>query len=159
MAKLRLQFIHIFIILTLIFIDQRSKELLLELAVNLPITVTSFFNIVLAWNSGVTFGLFNNSGSFIFTIISWGTILVSIFLIVLMVREKCPAKSLPLALIIGGAIGNIMDRFRYGAVVDFLDFHIENYHWPAFNFADSFIVIGVFLYLITSYMKEKNEKT
>ncbi len=141
-------------ILTLVFVDQYSKGLILDLSVKLPIKVTSFFNLVLAWNSGVTFGLFNNGGQIVFNIISWGTILISTFLIVLMAREKFLAKSIPLALIIGGAIGNIMDRFKYGAVVDFLDFYISKYHWPAFNFADSFIVVGVFLYLITSHMKE-----
>lgn len=154
MKKIHLHLIHIVMILTLVFVDQYSKGLILDLSIKLPIKVTSFFNLVLAWNSGVTFGLFNNSGQFIFNIISWGTILISIFLIVIMAREKFLARSIPLALIIGGAIGNIMDRFKYGAVVDFLDFYISKYHWPAFNFADSFIVAGVFLYLITSHMKE-----
>lgn len=154
MVKLRLHFIHILIILMLVLVDQYSKGFILDLADKLPIKIASFFNIVLALNSGVTFGLFNNAGTMIFNIINWGTILISAFLIVLMAREKFLAKSIPLALIIGGAIGNIMDRLRYGAVIDFLDFHIAKYHWPAFNFADSFIVIGVFLYLVTSNMKE-----
>lgn len=154
MVKLRLHFIHILIILMLVLVDQYSKGFILDLADKLPIKIASFFNIVLALNSGVTFGLFNNAGAMIFNIINWGTILISAFLIVLMAREKFLAKSIPLALIIGGAIGNIMDRLRYGAVIDFLDFHIAKYHWPAFNFADSFIVIGVFLYLVTSNMKE-----
>tara|TARA_R110002050_G_scaffold70425_2_gene151824 strand:- start:47734 stop:48213 length:480 start_codon:yes stop_codon:yes gene_type:complete len=158
MLRLRLHLIHIVIILTLIFADQYSKELILELAATLPVQMASFFNIVLAWNSGITFGLFNNGGDLVFNIISWGTIAVSAFLVFLMAKEKCLAKSIPLALIIGGAIGNIMDRFKHGAVIDFLDFHLSGYHWPAFNFADSFIVIGVCLYLATSYIKEKHEK-
>jgi len=154
MAKFRLYLIQVIIILTLVFSDQYSKELILEASIKFPINVSSFFNIVLAWNSGVSFGLFNNGGEIIFNIINWGTILISAFLILLMLREKFLVKSIPLALIVGGAIGNIIDRLRYGAVIDFLDFHVGKYHWPAFNFADSFIVIGVGLYLITSYMKE-----
>ena len=68
-------------------------------------------------------------------------------------------KIIYLSMIMGGAIGNIVDRFWHGAVVDFLDFHLYNYHWPAFNVADSSIVIGVFLLMLDNYFDEKNHSS
>jgi signal peptidase II len=62
---------------------------------------------------------------------------------------------LPLALIIGGAFGNLIDRIRFGAVIDFLDLHVGGWHWPAFNVADMFIVIGVGLYIINMIFRKK----
>lgn len=105
--------------------------------------VTSFFNIVMVWNHGVSFGLFNresDSGPMIFTAVSG---LICAAFIFLLLRSTSRFQSLMIACVIGGAIGNIIDRVRFGAVIDFLDFHAFGHHWPAFNLADSLICIGV----------------
>ena len=72
-----------------------------------------------------------------------------------MFRRASTYEKLPLAFIIGGALGNLVDRIRFGAVIDFLDFHIGEWHWPAFNVADIFIVIGVGLYIISMIFRKK----
>ena len=102
--------------------------------------ITSFLNLVHAWNKGIAFGLFNTASSnFIFI---WLTIVIMFVLTVMLVREEDKAKYIPYALILGGACGNLIDRLRYKAVFDFIDLHIVDFHWPAFNFADAFIWIG-----------------
>ncbi|MBO5704997.1 MAG: signal peptidase II, partial [Alphaproteobacteria bacterium] len=113
--------------------------------------VTSFFNIVFTWNFGTAFSLFNGLGEYapIILVIITGFV-IGIILYYLFVRAK-KYEAIPLSLIAGGALGNIIDRIRFGAVVDFLDFHIGGYHWPAFNVADICIVIGVGLYILNWY--------
>lgn len=107
------------------------------------IEVTSFFNIVLVWNKGVTFGLFNQHSQYMPYILSGVAIVVVLLLLVWLLRAATLYEALGLGGIIGGAIGNVADRIHYGAVVDFLDFHCQGYHWYAFNIADSAIVVGV----------------
>lgn len=102
--------------------------------------VTPFLNLVHAWNKGIAFGLFNTASSnFIFICL---TGLIILALTVMLVREQEKIRYIPYALILGGACGNLIDRLRYKAVFDFIDLHIANFHWPAFNFADAFICIG-----------------
>ena len=106
------------------------------------ITVFPFFNIVYVWNRGVSFGMFNNieNAHLILSILQFSVALV---ISIWMYRNKNTILMWPLGLIVGGALGNVIDRVRNGAVADFLDFHIANYHWPAFNVADSCVFIGV----------------
>ena len=75
-----------------------------------------------------------------------------------MIKEKNELKIAALALIIGGALGNVIDRVRFGAVLDFLDFHYQNWHWPAFNLADSFICVGVFILIVIEIFENKKKK-
>lgn len=82
--------------------------------------------------------------------------IISIGFLIWLFRTENPVHRLGIALVIGGAIGNVFDRFRFGAVFDFLDFHIFGFHWPAFNIADSAIVIGVFILMIYTFLFEKN---
>lgn len=132
--------------------DQASKWLILDVVMQPPrnIEVTGFFNIVMVWNSGVSFGMFGEGGEAGRWILSGVALAISAFLVnwLRQVDRRLPA--LAIGLVIGGAIGNIVDRVRFGAVADFLDFHLFGYHWPAFNIADSAIVIGVALLLIDS---------
>lgn len=110
--------------------------------------VTGFFNIVFTWNFGTAFSLFNGLGEYApIALILMTGIIIGIILYYLFARAK-RYEIVPLALIAGGALGNLIDRIRFGAVVDFLDFHIGGYHWPAFNIADVCIVIGVGLYIL-----------
>ncbi len=115
----------------------------------------AYFNIVEAWNTGVSFSMLNNGGV-------WGTVLLSIFAICVVLfllswlkNEQSKTVQVALGLIIGGALGNVADRIRFGAVYDFLDFHYGTWHWPAFNAADSFICIGAFLIILHSLLTRK----
>lgn len=111
-------------------------------------SVTSFFNLVLVYNSGAAFSFLAGAGGWqkwFFVSLALG---ISVWLLSLL-RRHAQERLLPtsLALILGGAIGNVIDRLRFDAVVDFLDFHLAGYHWPAFNVADSAITVGVVLML------------
>ena len=119
------------------------------------IYINEYFNLVLTWNNGISFGLFNNDSKFNALVISVIGIGIILFLIGLLSRAETKKLKIGLGLIIGGAIGNIIDRGIYGAVMDFLDIHIGNYHWPAFNIADSCITIGAIILVIDSLFSQK----
>jgi signal peptidase II len=119
--------------------------------------VTNFFNIVFTWNPGTSFSLFRSLGEAAPMIIIVLTGVVVGFLGHYLFCRACDREKWPLALVIGGALGNLIDRVRFGAVVDFLDFHVGGWHWPAFNLADVCIVVGVGLYLLNWIMK-RNKK-
>ena len=120
--------------------------------------VTGFFNIVFTWNFGTAFSLFNGLGEYApIALILMTGIIIGIILYYLFARAK-RYEIVPLALIAGGALGNLIDRIRFGAVVDFLDFHIGGYHWPAFNLADSFICLGAFFIFIQIFFKKEEEQ-
>jgi signal peptidase II len=107
------------------------------------IEVAPFFNMVMVWNSGISFGMFAGKGMNGMVLLTVGTSLMVLLLIEWMRRAPDHATALALAAIIGGACGNIVDRLRFGAVADFFDFHWGRYHWPAFNVADACIFLGV----------------
>lgn len=109
------------------------------------IIVAPFLNIVMVWNKGVSFGLFSADGLFNKYALIVVALLVSGFMAFGLYRATRKPAAIAFALIIGGAIGNVIDRFRFGAVADFVDVHVNNWHWPAFNIADSAIVIGACL--------------
>lgn len=141
-------------------VDQLSKYFVAEFFAAAGMAAESFgkyFNLVEAWNTGVSFSMFNNGGI-------WGTVLLSAFAIAVVLfllswlrNEKCKTIQIALGMIIGGALGNVADRIRFGAVYDFLDFHYKTWHWPAFNAADSFICIGVFLIILHSILTRKQK--
>jgi len=111
------------------------------------ISATSFLNIVMVWNSGISFGLFQG-GSVLATQALIGLAgIVSIGLIIWMSLSTHIIQSIGMGLIAGGAIANAIDRIRFGAVADFLDFHYNGLHWPAFNVADMCIVIGAMFFI------------
>ena len=105
-------------------------------------TITSFFNLVLGFNRGVSFGMFNTHSEFGSWILSSISLAITAVLLVWMWQADKKFVALALALIIGGALGNVIDRLSIGAVVDFLDFHYAGLHWPAFNIADMAITCG-----------------
>ena len=116
--------------------------------------ITAFFDLVRYHNEGAAFGFLNDAGGWqkwFFTAISVFAVIVITYLI-----KKNPSQKLfcfGLALVLGGAIGNLYDRITLGYVVDFLNFHIGDYYWPAFNVADSAICVGVAILLIDSFKK------
>ena len=135
-------------------LDQLTKWTLLDwMLARAPgerlVPVTSFFNIVLVWNRGVSFGMFNN-GDGRLNALAFSALAAAIVigLLVWLRRTTQPLVVGGIGLVIGGAIGNVIDRLRFGAVVDFLDFHLAAWHWPAFNVADAAICVGVALIVI-----------
>lgn len=120
------------------------------------ITVLPFFNLVEVWNRGVSFGMFNNLvyGQWLLSTLA---IVITLFLLRWLWRTTDRLTAIAIALIIGGAVGNTIDRLRYGAVADYLDFHAFGYHWPAFNLTDSAIFMGVVLLILPLRMKN-NQK-
>ena len=117
--------------------------------------VTGFFNIVFTWNFGTAFSLFNALGEYApIALIFMTGVIIGIILYYLFKRAH-RFEIVPLSLIAGGALGNLFDRIRFGAVVDFLDFHVGGYHWPAFNVADVCIVVGVGLYILNWYIARR----
>lgn len=135
---------------TIITLDQITKALIqhtMRLHESIPI-IDRLFNLTYIRNPGAAFGLFAQQGhglrtAFFITI----SIAAVIFLLLLFVKipQQAWLGRLSIALVIGGALGNLIDRLRFGEVVDFLDFYIGPYHWPAFNVADSSISVGVAL--------------
>ncbi|MBM3570648.1 MAG: signal peptidase II [Alphaproteobacteria bacterium] len=126
-------------------LDRVSKELFLGPLDPGPfgVAIAPFFNLVRVWNKGVSFGLFHSE----FEFMRWGlagfALVVSVALTVWLRRAENRLVAAALGLVIGGAVSNALDRVLWGAVFDFLDFHAWGWHWPAFNIADSAIVLGV----------------
>ncbi len=114
------------------------------------VPVTDFFNLVLVWNTGVSFGMFRSGGEAGRWLLTGLALVITCVLLFWLRRERRLWPRLAIWLIIAGALGNVVDRIRFGAVVDFLDFHLFGYHWPAFNIADSVIVVGAVLLVVDS---------
>ena len=155
--------INFLIVLSLFFIDRFSKIYVIYLDKEFfgsEIFYSKFLNIRLIWNEGVAFGLFSFSEKYLYNLISI-IIAIVIFLLLFMIIKSKGLKRFLLIFILGGAIGNFYDRLVYKAVPDFIDFHINDFHWFIFNIADIFISIGVFfvlLYEIIDNNSENNEK-
>ena len=140
------------IALLVIVADQVSKWYIVTKVMDPPqvITVTWFFNLVLAWNKGISFSFFSNGTAYTTWLLLAAAALIVIFLLFWLRKAESRVLALGIGLVVGGAIGNVIDRLRFGAVIDFLEFHIADYYWPAFNVADSAITIGVAFILIDS---------
>lgn len=128
--------------------DQLTKWWILSVMLPRPpveriIPVLPFFDIVLVWNRGISFGLFNNETGFNALVFAVLAAAIVAGLLVWLRKAKEPLVVGGIGLVIGGAIGNLIDRLVHSAVVDFLDFHIGAWHWPAFNVADAAICLGV----------------
>ena len=132
-----------------VLLDQLSKWVVVSvLAVAEPIPVAPFFNLVMTRNRGVGFGLLDIDSPWTPWVLSAVALAVSAGLAVWMVRAQGRWLAGGLGLVIGGALGNVIDRVRLGAVTDFLDLFVGRYHWPAFNLADAAITVGVAMILI-----------
>jgi signal peptidase II len=139
-----------------IFLDQASKGWILHaLDGRPPLRIAEFFNIFLIRNYGVSFGMFNNGGGVNAIAFSLLAAVIVGALLVWLWRAADGVIVLAIGLIVGGAVGNVIDRLRLGSVVDFLDFHIGEWHWPAFNLADSAICVGVGLMLIDGLLRRR----
>ena len=140
-------------------VDQLVKKLLLDYLMKVDGKMVSvidgFFRLVVVMNSGVSFGLLGGDRPLPAWLLSGVAVAVCIGLFIWLRRTDRPLTGWGIGLVMGGAIGNVIDRARWGAVFDFADFHVRQWHWPAFNVADSAIVIGVGLMLIDSLIGEK----
>jgi len=138
------------IVAGIIALDQITKYLIKNhLGQADSIEIFSFLHIVSVRNTGAAFGMFRNMGSSFFIMVSISAIIFVIYLL-----KKNAYNYVGLSLLLGGAIGNLIDRILYGRVVDFIDFSIGSYHWPAFNVADSALTTGIGIILITSVLKK-----
>ncbi|MEX2614989.1 MAG: signal peptidase II [Alphaproteobacteria bacterium] len=140
-------------------LDQSSKWLILTQVMSPPrvVEITGFFNLVLVGNRGISFGLLSNDSPWaqpVLAVLAFG---ISIVLLIWLRRAETRFLGAAIGLVLGGAIGNAVDRLVHGAVVDFLDFHAMGYHWPAFNVADSAICVGVFLILLDGLFAGKSK--
>ena len=141
----------------LIFFDQLSKKWMLNNIFDNQriIEINQYLNFIPVWNKGISFGMLADIMNINF-FMSITTIIISLFLILWFLRTKNKNLSFALFFIISGALGNLIDRLNHKAVIDFIDIHINNFHWPTFNFADSYITIGAFIYIFTIFTSQKD---
>ena len=146
-------FLFTLLALIVVLLDQASKWFMVaRLDPYQPHSVIpGFFNLVLVRNKGMAFGILGQSNSHLAVYLLMGATLAAILVIVVFfwrARRDQKWLTVGLALILGGAVGNLLDRIRLGFVTDFLDFSIKGYHWPAFNVADSAVTIGTLWLLL-----------
>jgi len=138
----------------IVVLDQVTKALVLGMfAPGERLSITSFLNLVLVFNKGAAFSFLADMPGWQTWLFAGFAVLAAVIVSVLIVRN--PARTLQcagLTLILGGALGNLIDRLRFGHVVDFLDFHAAGWHWPAFNVADSAITVGAILLILESFV-------
>jgi signal peptidase II len=150
--------------LGILLLDQWTKSMVVQ---KLPVyqrleVIQGFFNLTHVRNTGGAFGIFGGErgglGSILFVVVSLIAIGAIVFLF-LKIKESEKTLALSFSLILSGAVGNLIDRLRYGEVVDFLDFHLSTYHWPAFNVADSAICIGIGLMALELLKGDRKKST
>jgi signal peptidase II len=146
-------------------LDQLSKAAILAHFAGRAVDgerITPFFNLVLTYNRGVSFGLFNpgaaGGAGLNALVFSLAAAAIVAGLVYWLRRVSSPLLAVAIGLIVGGAVGNVADRIRLGAVVDFLDFHIDLWHWPAFNLADSAICVGVAAMLLDGLLLHREAR-
>ena len=153
--------INSLLVFSIFLLDRLSKIYVIYLDkkfLGSEIFSSKFLNINLVWNEGIAFGLFSFNENYLYNILTIIILLIIIIIFFMMIRNK-GIKKYSLLMILGGALGNIYDRIFYRAVPDFIDFHISNFHWFIFNFADIFITIGVIFMIILEYIGINNEES
>ena len=149
-----------FLIILIIFsLDRVSKIIIIDLnKINEIINydLTSFLNLDLVWNQGIAFGLFSFNENIYYNVLTSIIIIVTLVVFVLMLKSNKYQKY-GFLMVFGGSLGNIFDRLYYSSVPDFIDLHINNFHWFIFNVADIFITLGVILLILTEFFKLNND--
>ncbi len=148
-------FISSSFIFLIFLLDRVSKAYVIYLndkLLGIEILSSKFLNIRLIWNEGIAFGLLSFNDKIIYNLLTF-IIFIIILIIFFMVLKSYGLKKYSLLMILGGALGNVYDRIFYGAVPDFIDFHIGNFHWFIFNVADIFITLGVIFMIIIKIIK------
>lgn len=139
--------------LLLFVVDQITKQLVVSFLYEGQKEILPFFNLTHVWNRGVSFGIFNHDHSSAWLLVGL-SLTITVFFFIWLRKVTHKPVALAIGAVIGGALGNVIDRIRFGAVVDFLDFHIGNWHYPAFNVADSAIVLGIAYIVLDSLLFE-----
>jgi signal peptidase II len=152
--KLQVSLALALVVLVLDLVTKRWVEAILFHGEQIPLT--AFFNLVLTYNAGAAFSFLSDAGGWqrwFFSVVAAGASILIIYLL----RKHAADKlfCLALSLILGGALGNLWDRIALGHVVDFLDFHVAGYHWPAFNIADSAIFLGAASLILDSFLRKE----
>jgi signal peptidase II len=153
--KLQVSLILALVVLVVDIVTKRWVESVLLHGQQIPLT--GFFNLVLTYNAGAAFSFLSDASGWqrwFFSAIAAS----ASGLIIYLLRKHAADKlfCMALSLILGGALGNLWDRITLGHVVDFLDFHVSNYHWPAFNVADSAIFLGAMLLILDSFRRKES---
>ena len=151
--------IHILIISIIFLVDRFSKIYVINLAddlSNFNITITTFLNIILVWNSGIGFGLFQLEQNFTYNLITILIIIINLIIIYLLLNSDNTQKFF-FSMILGGSFGNLFDRLYYSAVPDFIDLNYNNFHWFVFNLADIFISLGVMCLIFVELFSDKKD--
>ena len=151
--------IYLFIFVLVLFtIDRISKILILKNFLNnssSEIYINSFLNFSLVWNSGIGFGILQLEPNIFYLLISIIITAINLILIYWMLTSSNYLESIFISIILGGALGNLFDRYYYSSVPDFIDLHYESFHWFTFNIADIFITIGIIGLIIIDLFKIK----
>ena len=155
--------INSIIILIIFLADRITKTYILKIAELeniVDIYLTSYLTLYLIWNKGIAFGLFSFGDNSIYNLISLVIVVITLVILFMIVKSN-GFKKYSLILVFGGSLGNLFDRIYYSAVPDFIDFHVNNYHWFVFNVADIFITMGVIclIYAETFSNNKKNEQS
>jgi signal peptidase II len=131
---------------------------MVELENIVDIYLTQYLNLYFIWNKGIAFGLFSFDNSTIYSFITFVIAIINIIILLMIIKSE-GFKKYSLMLVLGGSLGNLFDRVYFGAVPDFIDLHINNFHWFIFNVADIFITLGVIclIYYEVFFNKGKNE--
>ena len=152
--------INCLIIVVIFAIDRISKIYILkivEVENSVDIYLASFLNLNLIWNKGIAFGLFSYDQSFIYNFITILIVIISVVILFIIIKAE-DYRGYFFILILGGSLGNLYDRLYYFAVPDFIDFHINNFHWFIFNVADIFISLGVICLIFVELFLNKRVK-
>tara|TARA_B100001287_G_scaffold209744_1_gene178605 strand:- start:256 stop:747 length:492 start_codon:yes stop_codon:yes gene_type:complete len=150
-------FINFILVLTIFGLDRITKNFVISQSksnLSNDLFLSNYLNISLMWNEGIAFGLFAFDESFFYNFITILIIMVIIIVFFMILKNK-GYKKYSLILILGGALGNLYDRIFFGAVPDFIDFHIGDFHWFVFNVADIFISIGVIIMILSEFIVTK----
>jgi len=144
------------IIFSIFLIDQVSKYYIINIFEfqNEVIYLSSFLNLQLIWNEGIAFGLLSFENDLYYNSITF--VIIIVILILLFLIKNDDQYSYFYSIIVGGALGNLIDRIRYSSVPDFIDFHISNFHWFVFNIADIFVSLGVICLIVAEIFFNKN---
>ena len=152
-------FINFSLILSIFLLDRISKIYVINLNQKLlgsEIFSSNYLNISLIWNEGIAFGLFSFSQTIMYDLLTLFISVVIIVLLIMLIKSN-DLRKYPLLMIFGGAIGNLYDRIFYKAVPDFIDVHVNNFHWFIFNVADIFISIGVIFMILIEIIGNKKK--
>ena len=153
-------FLYSAIVILIFILDRFSKVYILNLAETnnlVDIYVAQFLNLYLIWNKGIAFGLFSFEQNSVYNFITILIIIINLVILIMIIKSN-DIRVYFLMFILGGSLGNLFDRLYYSAVPDFIDFHINDFHWFIFNVADIFISLGVICLIIVEFIFNNTSK-